>query len=159
VIREDPPTVELSQLERRLLNEFQRHLPLVPRPYLAMAEVLGVDEDEVLAMLGRLEACGALSRVGAVLRPNSVGASTLGAMAVPPEELEAVARAVSARPEVSHNYEREHRFNLWFVVCAEDQAARRRLLDEIEGETGYPVLDLPLLAEHHIDLGFELSWS
>jgi DNA-binding Lrp family transcriptional regulator len=72
-------------------------------------------------------------------------------------ELATVAAKVSARPEVNHNYEREHRLNLWFVVAAADAAARQRALAEIERETGYAVLDLPLEAAYHIDLGFSLS--
>jgi len=66
---------------------------------------------------------------------------------------------VSEYPEVNHNYEREHRFNLWFVVTAESPERLREVLGEIEERTGLPVLDLPLVQEYHIDLGFELSWS
>ena len=61
-----------------------------------------------------------LSRVGFIVRPNTAGASTLAAMSVPESELAAVAARISARPEVNHNYEREHRLNLWFVVAAAD---------------------------------------
>ena len=149
--------VPLEPLERRLLDRFQRDLPLVPQPYQAMAEAVGACEADVLAALGRLHATGVLSRVGFVVRPNTAGASTLAAMSVPECELESVAARISARPEVNHNYEREHRLNLWFVVAAEDAAARQRALCEIEQETGYAVLDLPLEAAYHIDLGFPLT--
>ena len=115
--------VPLEPLERRLLDHFQRDLPLVPRPYQAIAEAVGAEEAEVLAALGRLHATGALSRVGFVLRPNTAGASTLAAMSVPECELVPVAAKISARPEVNHNYEREHRLNLWFVVAAADAGA------------------------------------
>jgi DNA-binding Lrp family transcriptional regulator len=152
-------SVDLSPLERRLANEFQRDFPLTPRPYLTVAHALGIGEDRVLAMLKRLQENGVLSRVGAVVRPNTAGASTLAAMAVPPEHLEAAAEVVSARPEVNHNYERDHHYNLWFVVTAADEDHKQRVLDEIAAETNYPVMDLPLEAEYHIDLGFELSWD
>ena len=72
-----------------------------------------------------------MSRVGAVVRPNTVGASTLAAMAVPPRDLERVAALVSGYAEVNHNYEREHRLNLWFVVAAPDSARLQQVLDEI----------------------------
>jgi DNA-binding Lrp family transcriptional regulator len=149
--------VPLEPLERLLLDRFQRDLPLVPRPYQAIAEAVDACEAEVLAALGRLHATGVLSRVGFVLRPNTAGASTLAAMSVPECELVSVAARISARPEVNHNYEREHRLNLWFVVAAADAAARQRALREIERETGYPALDLPLEAAYHIDLGFPLT--
>ena len=147
----------LSDLERRLLDEWQRDFPLVPRPYAAMAERLAIEEPALLAILARLDERQVLSRVGAIVRPNTVGASTLGAIAVPSERLDAVAERVSAEPEVTHNYEREHRFNLWFVVTAANRDDVNAVLRRIEKATGLPVLDLPLEAEYRIDLGFGLS--
>lgn len=150
---------ELDAVDRRLLNDFQHDFPLSPTPYADIARRLGVSEDEVLARLARLQASGAVSRVGAVVRPNTVGASTLAAMRVPPAELERVASRVSAYPEVNHNYEREHALNLWFVVAAPDAARREAVLAEIEAATGYEVLSFPLLEDYHIDLGFDLRWK
>ena len=98
-----------------------------------------------------------MSRVGAVVRPNTIGASTLAAMAVPADELERVAALVSGFSEVNHNYEREHRLNLWFVVTAPDAAHLQQVLDDIAARSGYEVLPFPLLEDYHIDLGFELK--
>src|SRR5690606_28831285 len=95
----------------------------------------------------------------AVLPAGRFGASTLAAMAVPPERLEAVAAFVGAFPEVNHNYEREHRFNLWFVVAAPSRSRIDAVLREINERTGLPVLDLPLCKAFHIDLGFRLEWT
>ena len=150
---------EFSQLEQRLLNEFQHGLPLTAEPFADIARQLGVYETTVLETLQRLQTEGVVSRVGAVFRPNRIGASTLAAIAVPETELEHVADIVSSFAEVNHNYEREHRFNLWFVVVAEDEQRLQRVLQEIESSCGYTVLDLPLLNEHFIDLGFDLKWT
>jgi DNA-binding Lrp family transcriptional regulator len=144
-------------LELRLLNDFQRDFPLAPAPFGEIARRLGVAESEVLATLRRLHAGGAVSRVGAVFRPHRVGASTLAAMAVPPARLDEVARRVNACPEVNHNYQREHRFNLWFVVTAESTARVRAVLAEIERASGCPLLYLPMEEDYHIDLGFDLT--
>ncbi|MBP6808004.1 MAG: AsnC family transcriptional regulator [Chromatiaceae bacterium] len=149
----------LDALDRRLLDDFQSGIPLAPRPFALMAEQLGVTETEVIARLQRLTEAGAVSRVGPVFRPRQVGASTLAAMAVPPERLAEVATLVNSFPEVNHNYEREHDFNLWFVLTAPDQASLERVLDEIGRRAGLPALDLPMLAEYHIDLGFPLQWT
>ena len=149
----------LDALDRRLLDEFQSGIPLAPRPFALMAEQLGVAEAEVIARLQRLTEAGAVSRVGPVFRPRQVGASTLAAMAVPPERLAEVATLVNGFPEVNHNYEREHDFNLWFVLTAPDRTRLERVLDEIGRRAGLPVLDLPMLAEYHIDLGFPLQWT
>ncbi|HLD13084.1 MAG TPA: Lrp/AsnC family transcriptional regulator [Burkholderiales bacterium] len=146
----------LTEFERRLLNDFQHDFPLTPAPYADIARQLGVNEDEVVATLTQLKERGAVSRVGAVVRPNTVGVSTLAAMAVPPAELERVAALVSDYPEVNHNYEREHRLNLWFVAVAPDGTRLQQVLDDIAARSGYEVLPFPLLEDYHIDLGFEL---
>ena len=145
-----------TPLDRRLLNDFQQDFPLSATPYADMARTLGVTEEAVLARLRELKQAGAISRVGAVVRPNTVGVSTLAAMAVPPEQLESVAALVNGFIEVNHNYEREHRLNLWFVATAPDAVRLSAVLDEIAGRTGYEVLSFPLVEDYHIDLGFEL---
>ena len=147
----------MDPLAWRLLNDFQRDFPLEPAPYARIAASLGVGEEQVLRLLAQLQAEGRVSRVGVVFRPNSVGASTLAAMAVPEAELERVAGIVSAFPEVNHNYEREHRYNLWFVATAPDAGALEQALARIGERAGYPPVPLPLLAEYHIDLGFDMS--
>ncbi len=151
--------VELSQLEQQLLNDFQRDLPLVPRPFAAIAEALQIDERTVLRTLQDLQQRGLISRVGPVFAPRRAGVSTLVALAVPPEQLDTVAERVSAYPEVNHNYQREHRFNLWFVLTAPDQDRLSAVIDDIERRTGLPVLDLPLERDYHIDLGFRMDFS
>ena len=141
----------------RLLNEFQRGIPLVREPYAAIARELSTDEGWVRATLARWQREGVVSRVGAVFRPGSIGVSTLAAMAVPREDLARVAALVSARPEVNHNYEREHRFNLWFVAAAADTTTLGAALAAIQREAGYAPIALPLVADYWIDLGFDLS--
>jgi DNA-binding Lrp family transcriptional regulator len=148
----------MNKLDQRLLNDFQHGFPLTPTPYADIARELGVTEAEVLVRLGQLKAAGAVSRVGAVVRPNTVGVSTLAAMRVPATDLESVAALVSGYAEVNHNYEREHELNLWFVATAPDAAHLQRALDEIAARTGLEVLSFPLLEDYHIDLGFELRF-
>jgi DNA-binding Lrp family transcriptional regulator len=143
--------------EFRLLNEFQRDFPLCPAPFAELAARLGVAEKAVLGCLEKLRREGKISRVGAVFAPKRIGASTLAAMAVAPDHLEAVAAAVNRFPEVNHNYEREHRYNLWFVVTAASEGRLQATLGAIEKAAGHPLLALPLLEEFHIDLGFSLQ--
>jgi siroheme decarboxylase len=149
----------LDETDRRLLDGFQRGLPLEPRPFAAIARDLDLTEAEVIARLAALQEAGAVSRVGAVVRPNTAGRSTLAAMAVPEDRLEEVGALVAALPEVNHCYEREHRLNLWFVVTAADSEGVAAALARVEAATGLPVLDLPLEAEYRIDLGFPLRWA
>lgn len=149
----------MEALTRRLLNDYQREFPLAPQPFDQIARELDTCTDALLDHLRELQVQGVVSRVGPVFRPNTVGASTLAAMAVPPAELERVAAQVNGFPQVNHNYEREHRYNLWFVVTAADQAAVAATLDAIRRQTGYDVMSLPLLRDYHIDLGFHLRFD
>jgi len=146
----------LSTLEHQLLNEAQRDFPLEPQPFRALAKRLGTGEAGVLAAVRGLLDRKVISRLGAVVTPNTAGASTLAAMSVPADRLDEVADIVNAEPGVNHNYEREHAFNLWFVVADSDADAVRGTLDRISDATGLPVIDLPLEKAYHIDLGFPL---
>jgi DNA-binding Lrp family transcriptional regulator len=98
-----------------------------------------------------------ISRIGPVIAPNSIGNSALVAMAVPDTDLARVAELVSAYPEVNHNYERENRFNLWFVLIADSEPHLKAVIADIETQTGYPAMLLPMLADYFINLGFELN--
>ncbi|MBF0429330.1 MAG: AsnC family transcriptional regulator [Magnetococcales bacterium] len=146
----------MTTLDYRLLNEFQHDFPMVPQPYLEMARRLEVDEAFVLERLRILKQKGLISRVGVVLQPRRVGASTLAAMRVPEAQLETVADLVSGFAEVNHNYQREHDFNLWFVMTAVNQARLDEIVLEIEMLTGLTVFSMPMEESFHIDLGFHI---
>jgi DNA-binding Lrp family transcriptional regulator len=148
----------VTDWQTHLLDGYQRGLPLHPRPFAVMAEALGVTEEEVLSVLHQFRDQGLISRVGAVLRPQTVGASTLAAMAVSPPRLESVARLVNRYREVNHNYAREHYYSLWFVITAPDRERVQQVIAEIAAATGLEVLDLPMVRDFHIDLGFRL-WA
>lgn len=146
----------LDASDRALIDGWQRDFPIAAKPFAEIGTALGLAEIDVLARLSRFQASGALSRVGAVVRPNTVGASTLAALAAPAGMLEEVAAAVIAEPGVNHAYEREHRYNLWFVVTAPDADDVAAAIARIESRTGMQALVLPLLQDFHIDLGFSI---
>jgi DNA-binding Lrp family transcriptional regulator len=146
----------LTALEKCLLNEYQRGFPLCSSPFALIAEQQGVTEEAVIGTLESLQQRGLVSRVGPVFAPQRAGASTLAALSVADAALAEVADFVSRFEAVNHNYEREHHYNLWFVVTAPDEEQVQRVLDAIEAETGLPVLNLPLERSFYIDLGFPL---
>lgn len=148
--------MELSKAALDLINAYQRDFPMTSKPYARMGEKLGISEDEVIKILSDLKEKNILSRVGAVITPNSAGVSTLAAMEVPESDLEKIAAMVSAHPEVNHNYEREHSLNLWFVATAPAVGELAKVLEEISIETGIEVIELPLISSYHIDLGFAI---
>ncbi|HEY3432152.1 MAG TPA: Lrp/AsnC family transcriptional regulator [Rhodocyclaceae bacterium] len=146
-----------SPMGLRLLNDYQRDFPLVAQPYADIAAHLGLDEATVMDAYREGLTNGTISRIGAVVAPRRLGASTLAAMAVPEDRLEAVAAIVNAHCDVNHNYEREDHWNLWFVVTANNEDRRAAVLKDIETKTRLPVLSMPLREEYHIDLGFNLQ--
>jgi DNA-binding Lrp family transcriptional regulator len=147
----------LTPLQRRLLDEFQRDLPAIPKPFAWLGDKLGLSEAGVIDELRLLQSEGIISRVGATVRPNTAGASTLAAVAAPDGRIEEIAAIISAEPGVNHSYLREDAWNLWFVATAPDEAELRKMLDRIAERSGLPVLDLRLVRAFNIDLGFRLS--
>jgi DNA-binding Lrp family transcriptional regulator len=147
----------LDAADRRLLDGFQRDLPLVPQPFGAIAAALGLPEAAVLARLARLTETGAIARVGAVRRANAIGRSTLAAIAAASEEVERIGALLCAEPGVNHVYLRENALNFWFVATGPDRAHVDATLARIAGRAARPVIDLPLVRAYHIDLGFALD--
>ena len=139
-----------------LLNPWQRDFPLVSEPYAVLAKSLSCTTAELLERLRALQQHGALSRIGGVFAAQTGGAALLAAMAVPPDRLDAVASIVSAHPGVNHNYEREDRYNLWFVMTACDQAGLEHSMAALERATGLGALRLAMVRPYRIDLGFDL---
>lgn len=140
-----------------LADCWQRAFPIEPEPFAALASPAELSRLEVIDLMQGLKDQGVLARIGAAVRPNTAGASTLAAMAVPKDRLEQIAALVSDHPAINHNYERDHSINLWFVVTAADRNEVKSVLDAIAVQTGLEVLDLPLLQAYHIDLGFRLD--
>lgn len=149
-MKQDPFTLQL-------IDNWQRDFPLTPRPFKRIADEMGIKENKVLVQLKQMKAQGLLSRVGAVVRPNTAAVSTLAALKVPPENLETVAQLVSSDPCVNHNYLREDEWNLWFVASAPNHKSLNTLLQRLSQISQCPLLDLPLVKSHHIDLGFNLG--
>ncbi|MFO1340261.1 MAG: Lrp/AsnC family transcriptional regulator [Burkholderiaceae bacterium] len=139
-----------------LLNPWQHGFPLEREPFARLAEATGQSVPEVLARLQALHERGVLSRIGGAFAHGVGGSALLVAMAVPPARLDEVARQVSALPGVNHNYEREHRYNLWFVITGADRPSLDRALDGLGRRTGLPLLRLPMRRAYRIDLGFDL---
>jgi DNA-binding Lrp family transcriptional regulator len=143
----------MDELDRRIVNGLQGGFPVRPRPYAAAAHALGCEEATLIARLQSLLARGVIRRFGPLFDAERLGgAFSLCAMSVPEQDFERVAATVNAFAEVAHNYEREHRFNLWFVLAAADAARLAAVRAAIEARTGYPVLDLPKEEEYFLGL-------
>jgi siroheme decarboxylase len=146
----------LTEIDRRLINQFQGGFPICERPFQVVAETLGIDETAAIARIEALLKAGLLSRFGPLFNADRMGGSNvLAAMALPDSEFERVAEFVNLQPEIAHNYRREHALNLWFVGAAETPDKVEAAFSYIESMTGYPVYRFPKEREFFVELKLE----
>jgi len=147
----------VDAIDRAIVNRLQAGFPVCDRPFALTASELGLTEDELITRVDVLLANKTLTRFGPMFNAERLGgAVTLAAMAVPAGDFERVTAIINARPEVAHNYERDHRLNMWFVLATEVPQRIDEVLREIEQETGYPVYNMPKLDEFFIGLQLEV---
>ncbi|WP_338548677.1 Lrp/AsnC family transcriptional regulator [Roseovarius phycicola] len=147
----------LDDLDWKLMNAWQRALPLVPRPFQVMAESLGLEEHDVIERLRGLIEVGAITCIGATCRPETMSTGTLAAMATDPDQVEEFAGLLSQMREVDQVHQRENQWNVWMSVSGPTRSAVDQTLGEIERKTGTQLLDLRLNQAFNIDLGFDLD--
>jgi len=148
----------MDDIDKKLLNDYQRGFPICAEPYKVIADQLGLEQEQVFARLQALKEGGHISRIGAVIKPGTVGASMLAAVKAPLDRLEEVAEFISGMEQVNHNYKREHDYNIWFVLNTPGQDELDDAVRLIEDNTGLIVLALPMLKDFHLDLGFAIKW-
>ena len=147
----------MDDLDRAIINALQGGFPICEHPFARAAETIGTTEAELIARIGRLLETRTLTRFGPLYNADRVGgAFTLAAMSVPHEDLARVVDILDAMPEVAHNYERAHRYNIWFVLATESPREIEQATAHIEAETGYPVLNLPKEREYFVELKFKV---
>jgi len=143
----------MDEIDRELINRLQDGLPVSRRPFDDLAASLGLTVHALLDRVGQLLDAGILSRFGPMYNAQRLGGDlSLCAMEVPEERFDEVAALVNAHPEVAHNYAREHRLNMWFVVATERGGQAAAVLAAIEEETGCRVYDMPKQQEFYIGL-------
>jgi DNA-binding Lrp family transcriptional regulator len=148
---------ELDEFDRRLLNRLQHGLPLVRYPWQELAQELDAPQEQIRQRLQELLDDGTLTRFGPMYDIEQLGgAFTLAAMVVPAERFEEVTELLNRIPAVAHNYQREHEYNMWFVLATATPQGICDTIDEIERLTGLSVLNLPKEKTYHVGLHFPL---
>jgi DNA-binding Lrp family transcriptional regulator len=156
--REEEAMSPLTAAERALLNRIQSNFPLTPRPFRTIAVELGRTEKEVLDSVSRLRERGIIRRIGGNFVPEKLGfVSTLCAARVPAHKIALFTEAVNRYPGVTHNYQRENAFNIWFTFIAPSMVEIERNLEQIAAETGVEgILNLPATKVYKIKAQFDL---
>ncbi|MHB1999428.1 MAG: siroheme decarboxylase subunit alpha [Solirubrobacteraceae bacterium] len=153
--------IPLEDVDRRLLNLMQGSFPLHERPYAHVAQLAGIAEEEALARVAHLLQKRIIRQVTPIFDTRALGySSMLVAAKVDPEHPHRAAKAINAHPGVSHNYLRNHDFNLWFTIAVEPDSplGLEGTLDVLAREAGATsVRELPTLKLFKIRMDLEME--
>lgn len=152
----------IDETDKKIIQTLQDNFPMVERPYKAVADKLNLTEDQILTRLKRLSELGITQKIGAVIDTSKIGltAATLVALKVPHDRIEAVSDIINQYDGVSHNYQREHEYNVWFTLKAPNQKELQATLDEITQKAAvHPknLLNLPTKSCFKINVRFQIT--
>jgi DNA-binding Lrp family transcriptional regulator len=149
----------LDDDDRELLNAVQWDFPLVPRPYAALGERLSLTEPEVRRRIGRVKEAGVLRQLSAIFDTRALGyTSALVAAKVDPDSIDRAAELVNAHPGVSHNYKRNHAYNLWYTLAVPPGESLDEHLDVLHRQSGATVTrKLPTLKLYKIGVKLDMT--
>lgn len=152
----------LDPFDQRLLDVLQTAVPLTPRPFAEIARTLAVSEEDVLARIRALRTPPAVIRqISAIFDSKALGyQSTLVAARVDPAHIDAAAAVINAHPGVSHNYQRNHAFNLWYTLAVPPDSGLglEKTLDILHRTSGaISTRMMPTLRLFKIGVKFDLS--
>lgn len=153
-----PPRGPMDNVDRQLLDIIQTGFPLTPRPYADLGQRLGISEEEALERVRSLKQSKIIRRLGANFQSAKLGfVSTLCAAKVPQEKMDDFVARVNACPGVTHNYLREHAYNIWFTLISPSREEAQATLDGISNATGVPILNLPATRLFKIRVDFRMD--
>ncbi|WP_406659760.1 siroheme decarboxylase subunit alpha [Methanolobus sp. ZRKC3] len=150
--------IDLDKTDKTILNQIQLDFPLVTHPFKAIGEELGISEEEVIERLERLHEEGAVRKIGPIINRKSIGGtSTLVAVNVPIPRIDEVAAQINEYPEVSHNYLRPDKYNIWFTLSAPSKERICTILDELRDKTNLEFVNLPTKKLFKIGVRFNIK--
>ena len=152
------PNHHLDSIDSAILNRIQSDFPITSRPYLAVADELGLTEKEVLDRVAELKKAGIIRRIGGNFVPGKLGfVSTLCAARVPAAKVEFFAEIVNRYPGVTHNYQRDNKYNVWFTFISPSMDEIEANLKKIAEDTGInDILNLPATKVFKIRAQFDV---
>lgn len=146
----------MDTIDRKILSLINNKLPMAERPFLIVAQSVGISEEETIDRIKKLKAKRIIRRIGAVINPRGIGwQSTLCAIDVPMERLEEFAALVGRYEEVTHNYVRDGQPNCWFTLIAPSKERLSEIILEIEQTLDTKILNLPASKVFKIKVALE----
>jgi len=150
--------MQLDSIDKQILELIQTNFPVVSRPYQAIGDQVGLAEVEVINRIKNLRQAGIIRRLGGLFDSRKLGyVGTLCAMQVAPQDIEQVAGVIAQYPGITHNYLRDHKYNMWFTLLAESEQKIAAILEEITNKTGITqILNLPSQKVFKVRVKFDL---
>ena len=148
----------MDETDRKILNEIQSDFPIIARPFHELGKRLDLSELAVIERIKKLKHRGVIRRIGGNFSSSRLNfASTLCAAKVPEGKIDHFVQTVNRYPGVTHNYLRNHKYNIWFTFIAENTAYIDNALTDISRETGVTeILNLPAVRTFKIKVDFEV---
>lgn len=149
----------MDAIDKKILNIIQTKFPILQRPYEAIGKEVGVSETDVILRIGNLKKEGIIRRIGATFDPRKLGfVSSLCAAKVPSDKIKKFVEVVNSYPGVTHNYERDNEYNIWFTFIDESMEDIGNKLKEISHKTGVKdVRNLPTVRFFKIRVDFDME--
>ena len=149
---------ELDNIDKKILDIIQTNFPLDSNPYHIIGEQVGISAKEALDKVINLKKVGIIRRLGANFQSKKLGfRSTLCAAKVPQEKMELFVKEVNAKKGVTHNYLRDHTYNIWFTLIGPSWESVCKTLDDITAKTGIAILNLPAKKMYKIKVNFAME--
>lgn len=127
----------MDEIDKKILNAIQKGLTIESRPFLVLAKELHITEEEVISRIQNLKQKKYIRRLGGIFDSKKLGyCSTLCAVSVPEERIEELSKIINSYSEVTHNYVREHYYNMWFTIIASSRDRIEEIIYNIKSETG-----------------------
>lgn len=149
---------KLDQTDQSLLTILQNSFPLSLRPYQDIANQLAVSEDEVIERIGRMKTEGLIRRIGGIMDSGKLGFySTLCAMTVSEDRIDEVAAIINDNSGVTHNYLREHQYNIWFTLTCKSRQEAQKQIEDLENSTACKIVSMPTRKLYKIKVSFDME--
>lgn len=149
---------ELDSIDKKILDIIQTNFPLATNPYQIIGEQVGISAKDALEKVINLKKVGIIRRLGANFQSKKLGfRSTLCAAKVPQEKMDVFIKEVNAKKGVTHNYLRDHTYNIWFTLIGSSWDSVCKTLDDITAKTGIDILNLPAKKMYKIKVNFAME--
>ncbi|MEA4926492.1 MAG: AsnC family transcriptional regulator [Syntrophomonadaceae bacterium] len=147
-----------DNIDRRILDLLQNDFPVSIQPYQAMADTLQISEEELIARVAAMKASGLIRRIGGIIDSRRLGFySTLCAVSVPEGKIDEAARVINQQPGVTHNYLRDHEYNMWFTLTTTSPEKSAEILQELQAELGLDIITMPAEKIYKIKVSFQME--